>query len=56
MRIKPEMRRLELIAEGNASLPDVFAGHEKRNTGRVFDYIGKSARSWMAWRMRPYPL
>ncbi len=33
-----EMRMLELIAEGNASPPDVFPGHEKRNTRRVFDY------------------
>jgi hypothetical protein len=32
------MRMLELIAEGNASPPDVFSGHEKRNTRRVFDY------------------
>jgi hypothetical protein len=33
-----EIRMLELIAEGNASPPDVFPGHEKRNTRRVFDY------------------
>ena len=33
-----EMRMLELISEGNASPPDVFPGHEKRNTRRVFDY------------------
>ena len=33
-----EMRMLELIAEGNASPPDVFPGHEKRNTRRGFDY------------------
>lgn len=33
-----EMRMLELIAEGNASPPDVFPGHEKRNTRRTFDY------------------
>ena len=29
---------LELIGEGNAAPPDVFPGHEKRNTRRVFDY------------------
>ena len=33
-----EMRMLELISEGNASPPDVFPGHEKRNTRRTFDY------------------
>ena len=33
-----EMRMLELIAEGNAGPGDVFPGHEKRNTRRVFDY------------------
>jgi hypothetical protein len=33
-----EMRMLELIAEGNAGPSDVFPGHEKRNTRRVFDY------------------
>jgi hypothetical protein len=33
-----EMRMLELISEGNASPPDVFPGHEKRNERRVFDY------------------
>jgi hypothetical protein len=33
-----EMRMLELISEGNASPPDVFPGHQKRNTRRVFDY------------------
>jgi hypothetical protein len=33
-----EMRMLELIAEGDAGPSDVFPGHEKRNTRRVFDY------------------
>jgi hypothetical protein len=33
-----EMRMLELISEGNASPPDVFPGHEKRNERRTFDY------------------
>jgi hypothetical protein len=33
-----EMRMLELIAEGDAGPFDVFPGHEKRNTRRVFDY------------------
>ena len=33
-----EMRMLELIGEGNATPPDVFPGHERRNTRRVFDY------------------
>jgi hypothetical protein len=33
-----EMRMLELISEGNVSPPDVFPGHEKRNTRRTFDY------------------
>lgn len=33
-----EMRMLELIGEGNASPPDVFPGHQKRNMRRVFDY------------------
>jgi len=33
-----EMQMLELISEGNASPPEVFPGHEKRNTRRVFDY------------------
>jgi hypothetical protein len=33
-----EMRMLELISEGNASPPDVFPGHEKRNTRLTFDY------------------
>ena len=33
-----EMRLLELIAEGGASPPDVFPGHEKRNERRVFGY------------------
>jgi hypothetical protein len=33
-----EMRMLELISEGNARPPDVFPGHEKRNTRRTFDY------------------
>jgi hypothetical protein len=33
-----EMRMLELISEGNASPYEVFPGHEKRNTRRVFDY------------------
>jgi hypothetical protein len=33
-----EMRMLELIAEGDARPSDVFPGHEKRNTRRVFDY------------------
>ena len=31
------MRILELIGEGNATPPDVFPGHEKRNMRRVFD-------------------
>jgi len=33
-----EMRMLELISEGDAGPPDVFPGHEKRNTRRTFDY------------------
>ena len=33
-----EMRMLELIAEGNATPFDVFPGHQKRNTRRVFKY------------------
>jgi hypothetical protein len=33
-----EMRMLEPIAEGNATPPDVFPGHRKRNTRRTFDY------------------
>jgi hypothetical protein len=33
-----EMRMLELIAEGNLSPPDIFPGHEKRNTRRVYGY------------------
>ena len=33
-----EMRMLELVAAGNASPFDVFPGHRKRNTRRVFDY------------------
>ena len=33
-----EMRMLELISEGNVSPPDIFPGHEKRNTRRTFDY------------------
>jgi hypothetical protein len=33
-----EMRMLELISEGQASPPDVFPGHEKRNERRVFGY------------------
>jgi hypothetical protein len=33
-----EMRMLELISEGNASPPDIFPGHEKRNERRVLGY------------------
>jgi hypothetical protein len=33
-----EIRIPELIAEGNASPPDVFPGHEKGNTRQVFVY------------------
>ena len=33
-----EMRILELIGEGNATPSDVFPGHQKRNTRRVFGY------------------
>lgn len=33
-----EMRMLELITDGNASPFDVFPGHVKRNTRRVFGY------------------
>ena len=33
-----EMRMLELVAAGNASPFDVFPGHKKRNTRRVFGY------------------
>jgi hypothetical protein len=33
-----EMRMLELISAGNASPFDVFPGHQKRNTRRVFGY------------------
>jgi hypothetical protein len=33
-----EMRMLELIAAGNATPSDVFPGHQKRNTRRVFKY------------------
>ncbi|MBA2398635.1 MAG: hypothetical protein H0V72_08035 [Bradyrhizobium sp.] len=33
-----EMRMLELIAAGDATPFDVFPGHQKRNTRRVFDY------------------
>lgn len=29
---------LELVAEGNLSPPDVFPGHQKRNTRRVYGY------------------
>jgi hypothetical protein len=34
-----EMRMLELISVGNASPFDVFPGHQKPNTRRVFDYM-----------------
>jgi hypothetical protein len=33
-----EMRMLELVAAGNATPSDVFPGHQKRNTRRVFKY------------------
>jgi hypothetical protein len=33
-----EMRMLELVGEGAASPFEVFPGHEKRNSRRVFDY------------------
>jgi hypothetical protein len=33
-----EMRMLELVSEGNLTPPDVFPGHEKRNTRRVYGY------------------
>jgi hypothetical protein len=33
-----EMRMLELISGGNVSPPDIFPGHDKRNTRRTFDY------------------
>ena len=33
-----EMRMLELVAAGNATPFDVFPGHQKRNTRRVFGY------------------
>jgi hypothetical protein len=33
-----EMRMLELVAAGNATPFDVFPGHNKRNTRRVFGY------------------
>ena len=33
-----EMRMLELIAAGNATPFDVFPGHQKRNTRRVYKY------------------
>ena len=33
-----ELRMLELISEGNASPYDVFPGHQKRNTRRVYSY------------------
>jgi hypothetical protein len=33
-----EMRMLELVAAGNATPFDVFPGHLKRNTRRVFGY------------------
>lgn len=34
-----EMRMLELVAAGNATPFDLFPGHQKRNTRRVFSYL-----------------